>query len=342
MEVKMKLCRKCNVYYEDEELSFCPTCGTALEEANICPKCNTINELDFMFCSKCGTPLKNNGVNKAVSTNNVISGSQPVMTTQPVAPQEANKSKLKYYIGGLLLVIIAVLALNYDSIKLFMDYNDATNAFNNKNYAVAAEKFKALGSYKDSIDMHNESLYQGAREKYDKKDFIEAEKTYRSLMDTNYKDSYSMWLSSMVAYIDSHMSNTDFTTSNYMDELKDKSPKYFDWNAKYKALYSWRIKVLNVNQSEDDYSPNDNRSYINGSNSPTYVHFELEGGKILDSTKISYRMYNRGYEDLEHYDFKSMNGSKLWLSFWNYYGDINIVFYDGNGNNIGEVRLQAR
>lgn len=339
MEVKMKLCHKCNVYYEDEELSFCPTCGTALEEANICPKCSTINELDFVFCVKCGAPLKNNGTNKTVSTN-VISGSQPVMTTQSVAPQEANKSKFKYYIGGLLLVIIAVLALNYDSIKLYMDYNDATNAFNNKDYAVAAEKFKALGSYKDSASMSIESQYQDAGVKYNQKDFIRAEAIYHSLM--NYKDSKAMWINSMISYIDSHMSNADITTSQYMDELKDKSPKNFDWNAKYKALYSWRIKILNVNKSEDDFSPNDNRSYTSGSSSPTYVHFLVEGGKLLETTRISYRIYSGGYSNTQEFNFDVHDGAKLWSSFWNYYDDIYITYYDRNGNNIGELKIQAR
>ena len=45
------LCRKCNVYYEDPELKFCSKCGTTLEEVNICPKCHTENDLDFVFCA---------------------------------------------------------------------------------------------------------------------------------------------------------------------------------------------------------------------------------------------------------------------------------------------------
>ena len=181
----MKLCRKCNVYYNNEELSFCPACGTTLEESNICPNCNTINEPEFVFCSNCGASLKANTPGNNTNKN-AIHGSSTI--TQPNDVPKNNSSKLKYYVGGLVFVLLSILALNYNNIKLYINYNDATSEFNKKNYAVAAEKFKVLGYYKDSKDMYNESLYQDANDKYDKKEFVKAEEIYRFL--SNYKDSH--------------------------------------------------------------------------------------------------------------------------------------------------------
>ena len=56
----MKLCRKCNVTYDNDEICFCYKCGSKLDNVNICPKCHTENNLDFAFCAKCGTKLNDN------------------------------------------------------------------------------------------------------------------------------------------------------------------------------------------------------------------------------------------------------------------------------------------
>ena len=56
----MKLCRECNVTYDNDEICFCYKCGSKLDNVNICPKCHTENNLDFAFCAKCGTKLNAN------------------------------------------------------------------------------------------------------------------------------------------------------------------------------------------------------------------------------------------------------------------------------------------
>ena len=56
----MKLCRKCNVTYDHDEICFCYKCGSKLDNVNICPKCHTENNLDFAFFAKCGTKLNDN------------------------------------------------------------------------------------------------------------------------------------------------------------------------------------------------------------------------------------------------------------------------------------------
>lgn len=83
----MKLCRKCNVSYDDPELRFCSKCGTTLEEVNICPKCNTENELDFVFCVKCGTKL--NGSSARITASNHVLSPSPTVT--PIKMNERPK-----------------------------------------------------------------------------------------------------------------------------------------------------------------------------------------------------------------------------------------------------------
>lgn len=76
----MKICRKCNLYFENPELNFCSKCGNTLETINICPSCHTENGLDFVFCKKCGTQLKVNNAEKTTS-NKVTSNTQTALTT---------------------------------------------------------------------------------------------------------------------------------------------------------------------------------------------------------------------------------------------------------------------
>ena len=84
----MKLCRKCNLYYDNPELNFCSKCGGTLETMNICPNCHTENGLDFVFCKKCGTKLNGNNTEET-TTNKVTSDIQTVQTTSlaPITQQ---------------------------------------------------------------------------------------------------------------------------------------------------------------------------------------------------------------------------------------------------------------
>ena len=140
----MKLCRKCSIYYNDDEgFSFCSTCGSKLEDVNICPKCNTTNEMDYAFCIKCGTKLSGNSVEDNVP-NNVVSA---IQTTQiaaptqnlpqtngaiesvpiqpPIQPQinedttseDTSNTNWKIIIGGIIVIAGIILALNSTILK---------------------------------------------------------------------------------------------------------------------------------------------------------------------------------------------------------------------------------
>lgn len=53
----MKICKQCNIEYEDN-MKFCPECGTKLENVrNTCPNCGTEYKEGQKFCSECGYKL---------------------------------------------------------------------------------------------------------------------------------------------------------------------------------------------------------------------------------------------------------------------------------------------
>lgn len=53
----MKICKNCNIEYQDN-MKFCPKCGTKLEsKPNVCPNCGTEYEEGQKFCSECGSKL---------------------------------------------------------------------------------------------------------------------------------------------------------------------------------------------------------------------------------------------------------------------------------------------
>ena len=331
MEEKMKLCRKCNVSYEDPELKFCSTCGTTLEEVNICPKCNAINPPDFLFCAKCGTKLNDYGKEKPVSnanpqpqplntvtddtvkpqTTNVVDSCKTIPKPQIVNDRAINDASTntfnwKIIIGGVIVVLGIVLALNKNNIELYLKYNDANTALKNGNFIVAVDKFTELGDYKDS----------------------------KSLL--NY---------SMASYVNGNPNNVDYKTYEYLKQLMANEPNNKDWETKYKEIYSWKIKILNLNQSKDDYSQNDNRNFARGS-ANNYLHFILDGGEPSTSTKIKYKwvsgsyVYENEYKDA-HFD-NLFHGFKGALVFGGYYTDITVTFYDSNNNKIGEVTMFAK
>ena len=73
-----------------------------------------------------------------------------------------------------------------------------------------------------------------------------------------------------------------------------------------------------------------------------FLHVRLVGGEPNASTEVSYVMSSQGDSFTYDFGFKSEDGDFLWVSFWNYYDDINITFYDANGNDIGSVFLYVR
>ena len=55
----MKICQKCNVFYDDEFV-FCPKCASSLTtkiESMFCPYCGKKVESDVDFCPYCGKNL---------------------------------------------------------------------------------------------------------------------------------------------------------------------------------------------------------------------------------------------------------------------------------------------
>lgn len=326
----MKLCKKCNVYYEDPELKFCSKCGTTLEEVNICPHCNAINPPDFLFCAKCGTKLNDDSKGKPVSNNvSPQSQSENSIVADPVKPQQQMKNARGYdntiakpqitnggvtndtststfnwkiIIGGIIVVIGIILALNKDNIELYLKYNDANTALKNGNLIVAVDKFTELGDYKDS----------------------------KSLL--NY---------SMASYVNENSNNVDYKTYEYLKQLMANEPNNKTWETKFKEIFSWKIKILNLNQSKDDFSQNDNRNFARGSTG-NYLHFSLEGGEPSTTTKIKYKWVSGSFIHNNEFKENQFSGFKGSLMFRGYYTDITVTFYDSNNNKIGEVTMYAK
>jgi Zn-dependent protease with chaperone function/RNA polymerase subunit RPABC4/transcription elongation factor Spt4 len=60
---KTKICTSCNRVYEDQDLSFCTTCGTPLEASKEetplqCLNCSRLLETEMKYCPYCGTEQK--------------------------------------------------------------------------------------------------------------------------------------------------------------------------------------------------------------------------------------------------------------------------------------------
>ncbi len=79
----MKYCPNCDKFFNNEQIRFCGTCGTALEEAYTCPNCNTANSSEYAFCVKCGAPLRqqnvlnNSGITCTAPIQNIQTNEQP-------------------------------------------------------------------------------------------------------------------------------------------------------------------------------------------------------------------------------------------------------------------------
>lgn len=221
MEAKMKLCRKCNVSYDDPERIFCSKCGSTLVEANICPNCHTENSLDFAFCKKCGTKLDGSGAEGRVTAQ----VSQLPQINADGNLKKSSHTNWKIILGGIIVIVGIILALNKDDIALYLDYSKANRAFKNGDYFLASAIFSDLGDYKDS----------------------------KTLM-----------YSSMVAYVKSHMDKNDKYTEYFMKELKDNSPTDFQWDYIYHSIYGWTVDVINLSRFSDDYKENKSRTFIKG------------------------------------------------------------------------------
>ncbi len=120
--ITMKLCRKCNLYYENPELNFCSKCGSTLETINICPNCHTENGLDFSFCKKCGTKLNDSSVEETTPTKNETPDVQTIPTaTSASIIQQTNDTK-----DEILIQTAPTSQLNENNIVLEENRNEST------------------------------------------------------------------------------------------------------------------------------------------------------------------------------------------------------------------------
>lgn len=99
-----KLCRKCNLLYEDN-IAFCPACGSALQayqEHKVCPKCGTELQNDWVACPHCGWREE-------------ITAADPneQSKTESVKPSLSNNQKL--LLIGLAVLLVAVIGTMFFS-----------------------------------------------------------------------------------------------------------------------------------------------------------------------------------------------------------------------------------
>ncbi len=140
--------------------------------------------------------------------------------------------------------------MNKDSINLYLKYSDAKSALEKGNYVVAANEFSKL---------------------------------------EDYKDSKVLMYSSMASYINSNMetrsARLDVNIRKFMEKLKNNSPANFDWDAKYKAIFGWKVDLISMSKTKEDYYT-ESRTFIRGG--PYYLHFRVIGGKPNEFTRIHY------------------------------------------------------
>ena len=133
----MKLCRKCNVYYDGQELVFCSKCGNKLEDVNICLKCHTVNDLDATFCKKCGTNL-----NESVALESVSDQASPSLhMSEDNTSEEPTHTNWTLIIGGIIVIFGIILAFNKNSI-----FPSNQDKFNDERPKATAEEISRINA----------------------------------------------------------------------------------------------------------------------------------------------------------------------------------------------------
>jgi len=100
----MQTCEKCNANF-DENVKFCPECGSKVYEKVFCHNCGEKTSSEFDFCQKCGEPLKVEVLEEENSQAEVKSPSNKISFIKNFSSRFSKKSAIAA------LSVIALIAL---------------------------------------------------------------------------------------------------------------------------------------------------------------------------------------------------------------------------------------
>ncbi len=212
-------------------------------------------------------------------------------------------------------------------------YDYACTCYDKADYPNAITYFEKASGYKDSKDKIIQAYYAYGCKLMEAEDYSYAIEQFEKC--ENYEDTKTKILDSKYKYVSKkgNQRASNNTTYKYLKELVAKN--YPGMQALYNSLYTWKINIIAINSSENDYSTNKTKI---SSYDWVYYHFEVVGGIPGSNETISYRMTLPGCYPLEksvkvYVGYRGMVGCKDPVGGTR--GSSTVKFYDSKGNTIG-------
>lgn len=167
--------------------------------------------------------------------------------------------------------LFAVLGDYKDSAKQLKEakYQNAVQLMSDKKYQDAEKRLEELGkNYKDCAKLLQEARYQHALTLVNKKEYIQAVDLFKAL--GSYRDSVEQWKSAMYGYVLAHENNTDLITYDYLSVLKQFNYKnscsiydaLYEWRAKIVYLNTNEKDFSTVNKTISKTAPYVHFSFV--------------------------------------------------------------------------------
>lgn len=257
--------------------------------------------------------------------------------------KEATYQEAKKYIEAgsytRALMILKSLGDYKDSEELVSStaYDYACKVFDIGDYSTAIDYFSKASGYKESDDKLVQAHYLYGCKLVDTGNYEKAIEHFSKC--GNYEDSKEKILDAKYKYVNTkgNQKPSNQTTYSYLKDLIAKN--YGGMQALYNSLYTWKINVIAINSSENDYSTNKTKI---SSYEWVYYHFEVVGGIPGSSETINYRMTLPGCYPLEktvkvYVGYRGMVGCKDPVG--GNRGNGTVKFFDSNGNTIGSASI---
>lgn len=268
-----------------ENTAICEHCGMKVKsDAQFCSACGkpVISKQSKIFCQTCGTELADGEMfcpkcGSSTSQNKNAEALNNIAAYNASLNTEiAKKPKKKKWLKALLIIfgVLAALAVvGYFIILPEYNYQEACNALKRGSYSYAISCFEDLGDYKDSPTKILESKYR---------------------------------------YVKDNLDNSDYTTFDYLKELKYEY--YKDSSEIYGDLYEWKVEFIAINSSEDDETTN--KASISKWK-PVYFHIKLTGGEPGESIRLYTECsLPNGRTDDYTFDNEWSDGSTGWYGYY--------------------------
>ena len=267
-----------------ENTAICEHCGMKVKaDAQFCSSCGkpVIAKPTKIFCQTCGSELEDGEMfcPKCGSSSSANKNAEALnniaeynASLNTAITQKPKKKKVWKVLLIILGVIMALMLVGYFVILPEYNYQEACDALKRGSYSYAISCFEDLGDYKDSKTKISESKYR---------------------------------------YVNDNLDNSDYTTYEYLKDLKYES--YKDSSEIFEDLYSWRVTIEAINSSEDDSTTN--KESIS-KHKPVFCHFILEGGEPGESVRLQAKASRPNGSDSEYtFDEEWSDGQSGWYGW---------------------------